>query len=46
MSVKPNAEVRDRRCLERDYTLGEFLEYLPTVTREMSCAILELPTRP
>lgn len=27
--------------LERDYTLGEFLEYFPTVTREMACAVLE-----
>ena len=24
--------------LERDYTLGEFLECFPTVTREMACA--------
>ncbi len=27
--------------LERDYTLGEFLECFPTVTREMACAVLE-----
>ena len=27
--------------LERDYTLGEFLEFFPTVTREMACAVLE-----
>jgi uncharacterized protein (DUF433 family) len=27
--------------LERDYTLAEFLECFPTVTREMACAVLE-----
>ena len=27
--------------LERDYTLGEFLECFPTVNRELACAVLE-----
>jgi uncharacterized protein (DUF433 family) len=27
--------------LERDYTLEEFLECFPSVTREMACKILE-----
>jgi len=27
--------------LERDYTLGEFLECFPSVTREMACTLLE-----
>ena len=27
--------------LERDYTLEEFLECFPSVTREMACCILE-----
>ncbi|MFZ4693511.1 MAG: DUF433 domain-containing protein [Verrucomicrobiia bacterium] len=27
--------------LERDYTLEEFLECFPSVTREMACRILE-----
>jgi uncharacterized protein (DUF433 family) len=27
--------------LERDYTLGEFLECFPTLIREMACAVLE-----
>ena len=27
--------------LERDYSLDEFLECFPSVTREMACALLE-----
>ena len=27
--------------LERDYTLEEFLECFPSVTREMACKVLE-----
>lgn len=27
--------------LERDYTLSEFLECFPSVTREMACRVLE-----
>lgn len=27
--------------LERDYTLSEFLECFPSVTREMACQLLE-----
>jgi uncharacterized protein (DUF433 family) len=27
--------------LERDYTLSEFLECFPSVTREMACALLD-----
>jgi uncharacterized protein (DUF433 family) len=27
--------------LERDYTLPEFLECFPSVTREMACALLD-----
>ena len=28
-------------CLEGDYTLQEFLECFPSVTREMACRFLE-----
>jgi len=27
--------------LESNYTLGEFLEYFPTVSRELACRVLE-----
>lgn len=31
--------------LERDYTLSEFLECFPSVTREMACRVLERSER-